>query len=172
MHVYLMAQSLRHQFKPGDEIIVTEQDHEANVGAWRQLAEFGLVIREWPVDRATGALRYEELDKLLSPRTKLVAFTHCSNVASIVHDVPALAQKIHAVGALAFVDGTAYAPHFPVESRRWIATSTSSASTRCAARTSRCSMASASSCSRRATSITISFLTTTSPTSSCRAARP
>jgi selenocysteine lyase/cysteine desulfurase len=94
---------------------VTEQDHEANVGAWRELAEFGLVIREWPVDRATGALMYDELDTLLSPHTKLVAFTHCSNVASIVHDVPMLVRKIHAAGALAFVDGTAYAPHFPVD---------------------------------------------------------
>ena len=115
LHVFLMAQSLRRQFQPGDEIIVSEQDHEANVGAWRELAEFGLVIREWPVDRATGALIYDELDKLLSSRTKLVAFTHCSNVASIVHDVPALVRKIHAVGALAFVDGTAYAPHFPID---------------------------------------------------------
>jgi selenocysteine lyase/cysteine desulfurase len=110
-----MAQALRQQSKPGDEIIVTEQDHEANVGAWRALAEFGLVIKEWQVDRATGALQYEQLDTLLSPRTKLVAFTHCSNVASIVHDVPALVKKIHAVGALAFVDGTAYAPHFPID---------------------------------------------------------
>lgn len=73
------------------------------------------MIREWPVDRATGALIYDELDKLLSPRTRLVAFTHCSNVASIVHDVPALVRKIHAAGALAFVDGTAYAPHFPID---------------------------------------------------------
>jgi cysteine desulfurase family protein (TIGR01976 family) len=115
LHIYLMAQALRHQFEAGDEIIVTEQDHEANVGAWRRLEEFGLVIREWPVDRETGALSYEMLDALLSPRTRLVAFTHCSNVASIVHDVPALMKKIHAAGALAFIDGTAFAPHFPVD---------------------------------------------------------
>lgn len=115
MHVFLMAQALRRQFKAGDEIIVTEQDHEANVGAWRALEEFGLVIREWPVDPVTGALMYDELDNLLTPRTRLVAFTHCSNVASIVHDVPALVRKIHDAGALAFVDGTAYAPHFPVD---------------------------------------------------------
>ena len=115
MHVYLMAQALRPLFKAGDEVIVTEQDHEANVGAWRRLEEFGIVIREWQVDRGTGALRYEMLDDLLSARTRLVAFTHCSNVASIVHDVPALVKKIHAAGALAFVDGTAYAPHFPVD---------------------------------------------------------
>jgi cysteine desulfurase family protein (TIGR01976 family) len=115
LHVYLIAQALRPLLKAGDEVIVTEQDHEANVGAWRRLEEFGIVIREWQVDRETGALRYEMLDELLSSRTRLVAFTHCSNVASIVHDVPALVKKIHAVGALAFVDGTAYAPHFPVD---------------------------------------------------------
>jgi cysteine desulfurase family protein (TIGR01976 family) len=115
LHVYLMSQALRPLFKAGDEIIVTEQDHEANVGAWRRLEEFGLVIREWPVDRETGALQYDALDRLLTPRTRLVAFTHCSNVASIVHDVPALVRKIHGAGALAFVDGTAYAPHFPVD---------------------------------------------------------
>ena len=115
MHVYLMAQALRPLFKAGDEIIVTEQDHEANVGAWRRLEEFGIVIREWQVDRETGALRYEMLDELLSTRTRLVAFTHCSNVASIVHDVPILVKRIHAAGALAFIDGTAYAPHFPID---------------------------------------------------------
>ena len=135
MHVYLMAQALRHQFKPGDEIIVTEKDHEANVGAWRRLEEFGLVIREWQVDPETGALRYEQLDQLLSLRTRLVAFTHCSNVASIVHDVPVLAKKIHAVGALVFVDGTAFAPHFPVDVKALDCDFYVFASTRCVART-------------------------------------
>jgi cysteine desulfurase family protein (TIGR01976 family) len=115
MNVYMMAQALAAGFKPGDEIVVTEQDHEANVGAWRRLAERGLVIREWPVDRSTGALVPGGLEPLLNAKTKLVAFTHCSNVCSIVHDVPDLVRKIHAVGALAFVDGTAYAPHFPID---------------------------------------------------------
>lgn len=115
MNIYLLSQAIRGWFKPGDEIIVTEQDHEANVGAWRRLTEFGLVIKEWPVDRRTGALVYDALDGLLSDKTRLVAFTHCSNVCSIVHDVPALVKKIHAAGALAFIDGTAFAPHFPVD---------------------------------------------------------
>jgi len=115
MNVYLLAQAIRPWFRPGDEIIVTEQDHEANVGAWRRLAEFGLVIKEWPVDRNTGALVYDALDDLLTDKTRLVAFTHCSNVCSIVHDVSALVRRIHAAGALAFIDGTAYAPHFPVD---------------------------------------------------------
>src|SRR5262249_1042661 len=115
MNIFLLTQAIRGWFQPGDEIIVSEQDHEANIGAWRRLAEFGLVIKEWPVDRATGALVYEALDGLLSDKTRLVTFTHCSNVCSIVHDVPALVKKIHAAGALVFIDGTAYAPHFPVD---------------------------------------------------------
>jgi len=115
MNIFLLGQAIRGWFQPGDEIIVSEQDHEANVGAWRRLAEFGLVIRDWPVDRQTGALVYDALDALLNEKTRLVAFTHCSNVCSIVHDVPALVKKIHAAGALAFIDGTAYAPHFPVD---------------------------------------------------------
>lgn len=115
MNIFLITQAIRGWFKPGDEIIVSEQDHEANIGAWRRLAEFGLVIKEWPVDRTTGALVYDALDGLLTDKTRLVTFTHCSNVCSIVHDVPALVRKIHAAGALVFIDGTAYAPHFPVD---------------------------------------------------------
>lgn len=115
MNIFLITQAIRGWFKPGDEIIVSEQDHEANIGAWRRLAEFGLVIKEWPVDRTTGALVYDALDDLLTDKTRLVTFTHCSNVCSIVHDVPALVRKIHTAGALVFIDGTAYAPHFPVD---------------------------------------------------------
>src|SRR6185295_19426058 len=115
LNVYLMTQALRSWWKAGDEIIVTEQDHEANVGAWRRLEEFGLVIKEWPVDRKTGALQEGALDQLLTDKTKLIALTHCSNVCSIVHDIPAIVKKAHAKGALVFVDGTAYAPHFPID---------------------------------------------------------
>jgi cysteine desulfurase family protein (TIGR01976 family) len=115
MNVFVMSQALAAGFKRGDEIIVTEQDHEANIGAWRRLAAQGLTIREWPVDRSTGVLIPDALERLLNERTKIVAFTHCSNVCSIVHDLPKLIRKIHGVGALAFVDGTAYAPHFPID---------------------------------------------------------
>jgi cysteine desulfurase family protein (TIGR01976 family) len=115
MNVFVMSQALAAGFRPGDEIIVTEQDHEANVGAWRRLAAQGIIIREWPVDRSTGILIPDALEGLLNERTKIVAFTHCSNVCSIVHDLPKLIRKIHGVGALAFVDGTAYAPHFPID---------------------------------------------------------
>jgi cysteine desulfurase family protein (TIGR01976 family) len=115
MNVFMMAQALAPAFKPGDEIIVTEQDHEANVGAWRRLAALGIVVKEWAVDRQTGALVPGGLEKLLSERTRLVAMTHCSNVCSIVHDLPAIVKQVHAAGALAFIDGTAYAPHFAID---------------------------------------------------------
>ena len=115
MNVFLMSQALAPWWQPGDEIVVTEQDHEANVGAWRRLEQKGLVIREWRVDRTTGALVEGGLQELLGPRTRLVAMTHCSNVCSIVHDLSKLVKQIHDAGALAFIDGTAYAPHFPID---------------------------------------------------------
>jgi len=115
MNVYMMAQAIRHWFKPGDELIVTEQDHEANVGGWRRLAEFGVTVREWQIDRRNGALDIKDLDALLEPKTRHVAMTHCSNVIGIVHDVPAIAAKVHAVGATLMVDGVAFAPHFAID---------------------------------------------------------
>ncbi len=115
LNIYLLADAIRPWFRPGDEIIVTEQDHEANIGAWRRWAESGVQVKEWRVDRESGALAEADLFALLTPRTKLVAFTHCSNVIGIVHDLAKLIPAIHKAGALAIVDGTAYAPHFSID---------------------------------------------------------
>lgn len=111
LNVYLLMQSIRHWFKPGDEVIVTNQDHEANIGAWRRLADDGVVIREWQIDPVTGELDEAALERLLGPRTRLVCFTHCSNIVATIHDVPRLAKRIHQAGALVMVDGVACAPH-------------------------------------------------------------
>ena len=100
---------------PGDEVIVTEVDHEANIGPWRRLAEHGVVVREWRLDRDSLRLRAEELAPLLSRRTRLVAFSHCSNVLGGFHDVPALAALAHEAGARVVVDGVAFAPHRRVD---------------------------------------------------------
>jgi cysteine desulfurase family protein (TIGR01976 family) len=110
-NTYVIAQALRQHLKPGDEIIVTNQDHEANVGVWRRLEADGLVIREWQVDPRSAELDPADLDNLLNERTRVVAFTHCSNIVGSVHPVREWTDKIHAVGALAIVDGVSYAGH-------------------------------------------------------------
>jgi cysteine desulfurase family protein (TIGR01976 family) len=110
-NTYVLAQALRRQLKPGDEIIVTNQDHEANVGAYSRLAEDGLVVREWKVNPVTAELERKGLEALLGPRTKLVAFTHCSNVVGSINAVREFADLAHGAGAWAFVDGVAFAPH-------------------------------------------------------------
>ena len=110
-NTYVVAQALRQHLKPGDEIIVTNQDHEANVGVWRKLEADGLVIREWQVDPETAELNLAELDNLLNDRTRVVAFTHCSNIVGSTHPVREWTDRIHAAGAMAIVDGVSYAGH-------------------------------------------------------------
>ena len=110
-NTYVVAQALRQHLKPGDEVIVTNQDHEANVGVWRRLEADGMVIREWQVNPESAELEAAELDKLLNERTRVVAFTHCSNIVGSMHPVREWADKIHAAGALAIVDGVSYAGH-------------------------------------------------------------
>ncbi len=110
-NTYVMAQALRRYLKPGDEIIVTNQDHEANVGAYGRLAAEGFTVREWNVNPQTAELERRDLEALLGPRTKLVAFTHCSNLVGSIHAVRELADLVHQAGAWAFVDGVAFAPH-------------------------------------------------------------
>jgi cysteine desulfurase family protein (TIGR01976 family) len=110
-----LATALAPNWRKGDEVIVTNLDHEANIGAWRRLAERGIVIREWRFRPETMRLEIEDLDALLNERTKLVAFTHCANVVGTIHDVAAITQRVKAAGALSCVDGVAYAPHRRVD---------------------------------------------------------
>jgi len=110
-NTYVLAQALREKLQPGDEIVVTNQDHEANIGAWRRLESSGLVIREWRVDPQTAELHPEDLEALLGPRTRAVAFTHCSNVVASINPVRELTDRVHRAGAWAIVDGVAACPH-------------------------------------------------------------
>ena len=112
-NTYVLAQAFRDYLKPGDEIIVTNQDHEANSGAWRKLTDYGVMVTEWQVD-AEGRLHSEDLRALLSDKTKIVAFPHCSNIVGEVNPVREVAELAHKVGAVAVVDGVSYAGHgFP-----------------------------------------------------------
>jgi cysteine desulfurase family protein (TIGR01976 family) len=110
-NTYVVAQAFRQHLQPGDEVIVTNQDHEANIGCWRRLEEAGVVVHEWQVDPETAELASAGLDALLNERTKVVAFTHCSNIVASINPVREWTDKVHAVGAIAIVDGVAYAGH-------------------------------------------------------------
>src|SRR5262245_26620756 len=113
-NTYVLAQAFGQWLKPGDAVIVTNQDHEANTGPWRRLAERGVDIREWKLDRDSGHLPIEGLKALLDERVKLVCFPHCSNVVAEINPVAAIAALAHAAGAVICVDGVSYAPHgFP-----------------------------------------------------------
>jgi cysteine desulfurase family protein (TIGR01976 family) len=111
LNVYVLAHALAPLFEPGSEIIVTNQDHESNGGAWRRLADAGVVVREWRVDARSGDLDVAELDALLSARTKLVCFPHVSNIVGSVNDVGAITAKAHGAGAMVCVDGVATVAH-------------------------------------------------------------
>ncbi len=110
-NTYVMAQALREKLSPGDEVIVTNQDHEANIGVWRRLESGGVVIREWRVDPVAAELRAADLQALLGPRTRVVAFTQCSNVVASLNPVRELTDLVHRAGAWAIVDGVAACPH-------------------------------------------------------------
>lgn len=110
-NTYVLAQALRQALGPGDEVIVTNQDHEANIGVWRRLADDGVVVREWQVDPDSAELQARDLEGLLGPRTRAVAFTHCSNVVGSINPVRELTDAIHRAGAWAIVDGVSFCPH-------------------------------------------------------------
>ncbi|MDB5846623.1 MAG: cysteine desulfurase-like protein, partial [Rhodoferax sp.] len=93
--------------QPGDEIIVTNTDHEANIGGWLRLEKAGAVIKFWNVNTETLALHTSDLEKLLTPRTKWVAMTHASNILGTINPVARVARLVHAAGAKLLVDAVA-----------------------------------------------------------------
>ena len=110
-NMYVLAQAFAACLAPGDEIVVTNQDHEANSGVWRRLAAHGFVIKEWCVDTESGWLDPRQLDSLLTRKTRVVAFTHCSNILGQINPVADLCARAHAAGAVAVVDGVSFAGH-------------------------------------------------------------
>jgi len=110
-NTYVLAQAFRALLKPGDEIIVTNQDHEGNSGSWRRLAAHGVTVREWRVDPDTGALAEADLERLLTERTRLLTFPHASNVVAHINPVARITARARAAGVITVVDGVAWAPH-------------------------------------------------------------
>jgi cysteine desulfurase family protein (TIGR01976 family) len=113
---YRMAGTLARTWRPGDEIIVTRLDHDANVRPWTQAAErAGATVRWAEIDSLSGELPAEQFDTLLTDRTRLVAVTAASNVLGTMPDLAAIGSKAHSAGALVYVDGVHYTPHCPVD---------------------------------------------------------
>ncbi len=110
-NTYVLGQAFSSWLKPGDVVVVTNQDHEANSGAWRRLEKMGAEIREWRVDPRTGHLDLAALDALLDDKVKIVAFPHVSNIVGEINPAKDVCARAHAVGAIAIVDGVSYAPH-------------------------------------------------------------
>ena len=113
-----VSRSLGATMEPGDEIIVTGLDHEGNVGPWRSVgSDRGITIRTVGIRREDCTLDLEELDRLLGPRTRLVAVGWASNAVGTINPVSEIARRAHAAGALVYVDAVHWAPHGPIDVR-------------------------------------------------------
>ena len=114
INLYVLSNALKYSLKPGDEVIVTNQDHEANISPWRRLKEVGAIIKEWKINPVTAELEMESLEKLLTSKTKIVAVTHCSNIVGTVNNLKKISELAHKKNAIVIGDGVSYAPHgFP-----------------------------------------------------------
>lgn len=109
--IRILALSLGKIFEPGDEIVVTNCDHEANIGAWVELEQKGLVIKQWKINRDSFEMELSDLENLMTNKTKLVAVTHTSNILGTLNPIKQIARLVHSRGSLICVDGVAHAPH-------------------------------------------------------------
>jgi cysteine desulfurase family protein (TIGR01976 family) len=116
---YRLSQTLAGTWRPGDEIVVSRLDHDANVRPWLQAAaRAGVTVRWAEVDISTGELPAEQYVSLVNDRTRLVAVTAASNILGTRPDVPAITATAHQAGALTYVDGVHATPHVPVDVTR------------------------------------------------------
>jgi cysteine desulfurase family protein (TIGR01976 family) len=113
-----IGRSIGATLQPGDEIVVTTLDHEANVSTWRAMAaDRGVTVQTVDIDPSDVTLDLEDLESKLGPRTKLVAVGYASNAVGTINPVREIVARAHEVGALTYVDAVAYAPHGPIDVR-------------------------------------------------------
>ena len=113
---FALTRTLGRELSPGDEIVVTRLDHDANVSPWLELADdLDLVVRYADLREEDCTLDYEDLEAQVSERTKVVAFPWASNAVGSITDVRRVADLAHEAGALAWVDAVHYAPHGPID---------------------------------------------------------
>lgn len=113
---FALSRALAKTLKPGDEIVLTRMDHDANVQPWRRIAEdYGLVIRWVDIIEPDCVLDLNSLEEALSDKTRIVATVHASNAVGTINPVQQIAEMAHAAGALYVVDAVQSAPHIPID---------------------------------------------------------
>jgi cysteine desulfurase family protein (TIGR01976 family) len=108
---FALSRAIGRELKPGDEIVVTTLDHDANVAPWRALEEKGVVIRQVDIRESDCTLDLDDLKRKIAAKTKLVAVGYASNMVGTINPIAEITKMAHAAGALMFVDAVHYAPH-------------------------------------------------------------
>ena len=114
---FAISRAFGRDIRPGDEIVLTRLDHDANVAPWKALEERGTVIRMVDIDTEECTLDMADMARAIGPRTKLVAVGYASNAVGTINDVTTITRMAHAVGALVYIDAVHYAPHGPIDVR-------------------------------------------------------
>jgi cysteine desulfurase family protein (TIGR01976 family) len=114
---FAISRAIGRELVPGDEILLTNLDHDANVSPWRALEEHGVTIRLVDVNPSDCTLDLGDLAEKISSRTKLVAVGYASNAVGTINDVNAIVRLAHERGALSYIDAVHYAPHGPIDVR-------------------------------------------------------
>ena len=114
---FALARAIGRDLQPGDEILITQLDHDANVAPWRALEEKGAVVRQVEIREADCTLDLDDLKRKLNSKTKLVAVGYASNAVGTINPVAEITKLAHAAGALMFIDAVHYAPHGLIDVR-------------------------------------------------------
>tara|TARA_B100000989_G_scaffold205914_1_gene155984 strand:+ start:1335 stop:2582 length:1248 start_codon:yes stop_codon:yes gene_type:complete len=114
INLYVLSNALKKYIAQGDEVIVTNQDHEANISPWRRLTESGAKIVEWKFNLNSHELEISKLKELITSKTKILAVTHCSNIVGSINNLREICKIAHKNNIIVIGDGVSYAPHgFP-----------------------------------------------------------
>lgn len=113
---FMMARVLGTRFQAGDEIILTQMEHDGNASPWRIMAEeVGMTVKRLEFDRSTYELDLSKLDDLITPRTRFAAINMSSNILGTINDVKAMCARFREKGILTYIDAVQYAPHGPID---------------------------------------------------------
>lgn len=114
---FAISRAFGREIRPGDEIVVTRLDHDANVAPWQALEERGAIIRMVDIHVEDCTLDMADMARAINPRTRLVAVGYASNAVGTINDVATITRMAHDAGALVYIDAVHYAPHGPIDVR-------------------------------------------------------